>query len=359
MRHPERPFGHANWGEVAALAGPALALFATFVVLPFILAVAFSFSDVKLLQRGEVNWVGLDNYVRLFAVKVVTAPAYETESGAEPVHPARQWRSLKRAATGLDAQSYEGYQYLADMRIGDRRWLLGARDPQFLQSIANTFLFALLVVPLQTALAFGMALWVNRPFKGRVVLRTIFFSPVVTSMVVVSAVWGLILHTDAGLINQWLLRLLGDGAPQPDWLGDPHIAMLSIAVLSAWQGAGFQMLIFLAGLQGIAYEQYEAAQLMGASRWQQFLYITLPGLRHTLVFVLLSTTVAAFGLFTQVDMLTNGGPRDATSTIIFHAVRVGIREEDIAYGSAMTLCFFVLVLLLSLGQRAVMERISR
>ena len=236
---------------------------------------------------------------------------------------------------------------------------MGARDPQFLRSIANTFLFAVLVVPLQTALAFGMALWVNRPFKGRVALRAVFFSPVVTSMVVVSAVWGLILHTDAGLINQWLLRNFGADAPQPDWLGDPRTAMLSIAVLSAWQGAGFQMLIFLAGLQGISHDQYEAAQLMGASRWQQFIYVTLPGLRNTLVFVLLSTTIAAFGLFTQVDMLTNGGPRDATTTIIFHAVRVGFREQDIAYGSAMALCFFMLVLLLSLAQRAVMERLAR
>ena len=148
-------------------------------------------------------------------------------------------------------------------------------------------------------------------------------------------------------------------APQPDWLGDPRTAMLSIAIMSAWQGAGFQMLIFLAGLQGISYDQYEAAEVMGASRWQKFIYITLPGLRGTLVFVLLSTTVAAFGLFTQVDILTGGGPRDATSTIIFHAVRVGFREQDIAYGSAMTLFFFVFVLMLSLLQRALMERVAR
>ena len=212
------------------------------------------------------------------------------------------------------------------------------------------------MVPIQSALAFGMALWVNRNFRGRVVLRTVFFAPVVTSMVVVSAIWGLMLHTDTGLINQMLVSLFGAGAPQPDWLGDPKIAMLSIALMSAWQGAGFQMLIFLSGLQGISKEQYEAAEVMGASPWQQFIYITLPALKRTLVFVTLSTTIMAFGLFTQVDILTGGGPRDATSTIIFHAVRVGFREQDIAYGSAMTLFFFLFVLLLSAAQKKIMER---
>lgn len=353
---------HASLGELALLAGPAMLLFLAFLVLPFLLAVGFSFTDVKLLQQGDVHWTGADNYVRLFALRVVEVPEATqaaTDTDAATVPPVRQWRAIKRSATGADAARFEGYQFLTDVSLGQRRWLVGARDPQFLRSIVNTFLFAVLVVPMQTALAFGMALWVNRPFRGRVALRAVFFSPVVTSMVVVSAVWGLILHTDAGLINQWLLRWFGSGAPQPDWLGDPRTAMLSIAVLSAWQGAGFQMLIFLAGLQGIGQEQYEAAQLMGASRWQQFTYVTLPGLRNTLVFVLLSTTVAAFGLFTQVDMLTNGGPRDATSTLIFHAVRVGFREQDIAYGSAMALCFFVLVLLLSLAQRALMERLAR
>jgi multiple sugar transport system permease protein len=180
----------------------------------------------------------------------------------------------------------------------------------------------------------------------------------VTSIVVVAAIWGLILHSEVGLANQLLRAVFGEQAPQPDWLGDPSIAMLSIAVMSAWQGAGFQMLIFLSGLQGISKEQYEAAQVMGASPLQQFWYITLPALKRTLVFVVLSTTIMSFGLFAQVDILTQGGPRDATTTIIYHAVRVGLREQDIAYGSAMTLFFFAFVLVLSLGQKKLMERIG-
>lgn len=344
-------FGHARWREVAALLGPAMVLFACFVVVPFIMAVGFSFTNIKLLQADNVEWVGLDNYTRMFSLKLVEAPA---EMAAAQQTPSRQWRQLKRAASA----EFDGFQYLTDFELGNARYLVGARDPQFLRSIANTFLFALLVVPLQCGLAFAMALWVNQKFRGRVGLRTVFFSPVVTSMVVVSAIWGLILHTDAGLLNQVLIAVFGENAAQPDWLGNPRLAMLSIAIMSAWQGAGFQMLIFLSGLQGISNDQYEAASVMGASRWQKFIYITVPGLRRTLVFVMLSTTIMAFGLFTQVDVLTGGGPRDSTSTIIFHAVRVGFREQDIAYGSAMTLFFFLFVLLLSFGQKRVMERLG-
>ncbi|HEV6967132.1 sugar ABC transporter permease [Roseateles sp.] len=351
MASDTQHFGHARWGEVATLLGPAMLLFAGFVVLPFIMAVCFSFTNVKLLQTDNVEWVGLDNYVRMFSFKVVEAPS---EAEAQTLTPSRQWRQLKRA----EPTAFEGFQYLTDVQLAGSHYLIGARDPQFLRSIANTFLFALLVVPLQCGLAFAMALWVNQKFRGRVGLRTVFFSPVVTSMVVVSAIWGLILHTDAGLLNQVLRAIFGEDAAQPDWLGDPRLAMLSIAIMSAWQGAGFQMLIFLSGLQGISNDQYEAASVMGANAWQKFIYITLPGLRRTLVFVMLSTTIMAFGLFTQVDVLTGGGPRDSTSTIIFHAVRVGFREQDIAYGSAMTLFFFLFVLLFSFGQKKVMERLG-
>ena len=344
--------GHARWSEVATMVGPALLLFFGFVLVPFLMAVGFSFTNVKLLQPEPVEWRGLDNYTRMFALKAVEAPP--AVDAIEAQVPSRQWRRLKHAQPA----EFEGYQYLASASLGAARYLIGARDPQFLRSVANTFLFALLVVPLQCTLAFAMALWVNLSFRGRVVLRTVFFSPVVTSMVVVAAIWGLVLHTDAGVANQVLRAVFGDDAPQPDWLGDPHFAMLSIAIMSAWQGAGFQMLIFLSGLQGISIDQYEAADVMGASRWQKFIYITLPGLQRTLVFVMLSTTIMAFGLFTQVDVLTGGGPRDATSTIIFHAVRVGFREQDIAYGSAMNLFFFLFVLLLSLGQKKIMERLG-
>ena len=126
--------------------------------------------------------------------------------------------------------------------------------------------------------------------------------------------------------------------------------------MSAWQGAGFQMLVFLAGLQSIPAEQYEAATLMGANAWQRFIHVTLPGLRNTIIFVLVSTTLLAFGLFTQVDVMTSGGPLDSTSTVVYHAVRTGFREQDIGYGSTITLVFFLVVLAVSLLQRVLVAK---
>lgn len=349
LGYASAPFGHARRREVALLVGPALLLFGTFVVLPFLLAVACSFSNAKLLQGDRLAWVGLTQYARLFGMHVV---AVEPDVATTPM---RQWRQTRQA----EAPAHDGYQYLTSADLGERRWIVAARDPQFLRALLNTFWFAMLVVPLQTALALAMALAVNRPYPGRTLLRTVFFAPVVTSMVVVSVVWGLLLHADEGLVNGALRALFGPGAPQPDWLGDARLAMPSIAAMSAWQGAGFQMLVFLAGLQSIPKELYEAAQVEGATRWQQFVHVTLPGLRRTLVFVLLATTIGAFGLFTQVDVLTEGGPLDSTTTIMHRAVQVGMRQQDVAYGSAMALVFFVLVLTLSLLQRRLMVRRDR
>jgi multiple sugar transport system permease protein len=126
--------------------------------------------------------------------------------------------------------------------------------------------------------------------------------------------------------------------------------------MSAWQGAGFQMLVFLAGLQSISTELYEAATLMGANAWQRFLHVTLPGLRNTIVFVVVSTMLMAFGLFTQVDVMTGGGPLDSTTTVVYHAVRTGFRQQDIGYGATVTMVFFGIVLLVSVLQHFLVSR---
>jgi multiple sugar transport system permease protein len=174
--------------------------------------------------------------------------------------------------------------------------------------------------------------------------------------VVASIVWAFMLNTDRGMLNELLRGLLHDPNAGPDWLGDSHYALPAIALMSAWQGAGFQMLVFLAGLQSISHELYEAATLMGANAWQRFVHVTLPGLRNTIIFVLVSTTLLAFGLFTQVDVMTSGGPLDSTSTVVYHAVRSGFKEQDVGYGSTITLVFFVIVLALSALQRMLVSK---
>ncbi|MEO1339453.1 MAG: sugar ABC transporter permease, partial [Myxococcota bacterium] len=150
-----------------------------------------------------------------------------------------------------------------------------------------------------------------------------------------------------------LCRFVKNGV---DWLGDERFALLAVVIMSAWQGAGFQMLIFLAGLQSIDPILYEAAKMDGANAWHRFRHVTWPGLHNTTIFVVISTTIAAFGLFTQIDVMTQGGPSDSTSTLIYHAVRTGFREQDVAYGSAVAVVFFCMVLAVTLVQRALGDR---
>jgi multiple sugar transport system permease protein len=183
--------------------------------------------------------------------------------------------------------------------------------------------------------------------RGVNFFRTVYFLPVVTSIVVVSILW-LFLYQPNGLINAMLAKV---GIQGPDWLGNPNTALFAIIVLSMWQAVGFHMVIWLSGLQTVPGELYEAASIDGANTWQQFAYVTWPGLRQTRTFILITITIAAFALFTQVNIMTQGGPLDATTTLVFQAVRTGFQQQQTGYAAAISLVFFVLVLIVSLIQR--------
>ena len=151
----------------------------------------------------------------------------------------------------------------------------------------------------------------------------------------------------AGLFNK-ALELLSLGMIHPiDWLGNPRTAMPAIVIMSAWQGAGFQMLIFLAGLQGISSELYDAAKIDGATAWQRFRHVTLPGLRQTIFFVLIVTTIAALGLFTQIDVMTQGGPGYATTTAVYQIYSNGFTQLRMGYASAQAFVLAVAILIVS------------
>lgn len=327
---------------------PALIGLTVFLILPFLMALILTFTDQRLVSPEPGSFVGLRNYERLLSVSALVQTPEGHQAG-DPVYA--RVRSITRGNP-----AYAGYRPLGDFRLGERRVTLLAKDPAFLQALGNTFLFALLVVPLQCALALGLALLVNAGLKGQTLFRAIYFSPVVMSMVIVSVVWAFLFNKDLGLFNQ-ALGWVSFGAIKPvDWLGNPTMAMPAIVIMSAWQGAGFQMLILLAGLQGISQELYDAARIDGASVWQQFRHITLPGLRQTVVFVLIVTTIAALGLFTQVDVMTGGGPRGTTATVMFEAVQHGVREENISYGATISVVYFALITLLILLQQWVQRR---
>lgn len=217
-------------------------------------------------------------------------------------------------------------------------------DPTFWAALRNILIFVVVVVPLQGGLGLVLALLVNQKLRGITAFRVMFFIPVVTSMVVVAMLWRFIYQKD-GLIN----ALFGFNV---DWLNESSTALPAVIVMSIWQGVGFHMIIWLSGLQTINPDLYEASSLDGASKWQQFLNVTLPGLRPTFVFVLITITIAAFSLFVQIDVMTQGGPSNATTTLVYHIVQMGSARGDVGYGAALSLIFFVIVLTFTLIQRA-------
>jgi multiple sugar transport system permease protein len=234
---------------------------------------------------------------------------------------------------------------------GDSITYVLARDVVFMKAIVNSFLFVIIVAPLQGALALGLALLINQKLRGINFFRTIYFMPVVVSIVVVAILWRIIYDGSNGLLNN-ILAALTFGAFQPvKWLGQTSTAMGAVIVMSIWQAVGFHMVIWLSGLQTISPTLYEAAAIEGASKWQVFRYITWPGLKNTAVLVFIVITMQAFGLFAQINVMTKGGPLDSTQTIVFQAIERGYGKQDISGGSAISVILFLIVLSVSLMQR--------
>jgi multiple sugar transport system permease protein len=226
----------------------------------------------------------------------------------------------------------------------------------FFKSLENNAIFALVIVPCQTAVALFLAMLVNRSGTFVKFCRTTFFLPVVFPMVLTSLIWKAILAPGPdGMLNAFLHAItFGHFAPQY-WLGNVHTALPSIMVLSIWQGAGFQMIIFLAGLQGIPSSHYEAALIDGASKWQSFRDVTLPGLRNTTIFVVMVTTIFSLRVFDQIYLLTQGGPLNATSSVMYLAVSQAYTENNVGQGAAISVVLCFIILAMSLIQRRVLK----
>ena len=222
-----------------------------------------------------------------------------------------------------------------------------------LQAFWNTFEYTIILVPVVLILATLLALLVNRKAKGVTFLRMIYFSPQVVTMTVVTVIWGFFFSSTAdGLFNS-ILRVFG--VPAQKWLQDTTLAMPSIAIMSIWQCVGMQMIIMLGGLQFIPEELYEAGTIDGANTWQQFIYITIPQLKNTLVYVFISNTIYSLKMFTQVYMLTQGGPAGSTTTLVYLMYQEGFTNNRVGYTSAMAVVFFLIVLVISLIQNKLTE----
>lgn len=269
---------------------PAMFLLLAFLVVPILYTVRYSLFQYKIIRPDGMTFIGLGNYTRLFA------------------------------------------------------------DEKFWIALKNTVYFTVLVVPLQCVLALGLAMLVSSKFRGVSVFRTMYFSPQLTSMVVISILWTVLYNANpnTGLINSLLVNL---GMQPVNFLTNAKTAMNSIVFMSAWQGAGYQMMIFLAGLQGIPRDQYEAASVDGATKLQQFLHITLPGLKGTIKYVIMITMIQAMKLFTQPYVMTKGGPKNSTRTLVYYIYTQGFQQGNFGYACAIAAVFFLIVVVMSLSMK--------
>ena len=206
-------------------------------------------------------------------------------------------------------------------------------DPIFWKSVRTTLIFTLIINPLQTGLALGLALLANQALKGISFLRTIWLLPVAVSINVTALVWGLMLDKDAGIINGMLFHIGVDPIP---FLTSPRFALSSIILLLSWKGIFFWMIFFLAGLQAIPKSVEEAAAIDGASTWQTVVHVKVPMLRNVILFVLVADTVINFLQFIPVFILTKGGPEFSTNLLMHEAYRRGFVFADLGTSTAMT-----------------------
>ena len=273
---------------------PAVILLAAFLIYPALQTVRYAFTNYNIMRPDRITFCGLDNFIEIF------------------------------------------------------------QDKDFWKAFTNTLYFTVLVVPFQTVLALALALLISSRRKGVSIFRAAYFSPQVTSMVVVAILWTVMYNSnpESGLLNALLVKL---GFEPSGFLNDPDTAMNSIIFMSAWQGAGYQMMIFLAGLQGIPRDQYEAASIDGAGKLKCFLYVTLPGLKNVIKYVVMITVIQAMKLFTQPYVMTKGGPQNSTRTMVYYVYEQGLQKRNFGYACAVAAIFFVIVVILSLGMKKLIK----
>ena len=335
------------------MAIPGAGLIAAFIIVPFFLAFAFSLTNQRLASPNPTEYVGLENYSDLLGLSVFTLEPERDDAGKAVIEDGEiQYPRLRKfTRNNPDYPHLQGKREWFSWQSGENRVVVLSGDVVFMKALVNTFTFVIFVAPIQAGLALLLALLINQQLRGISLFRAIYFMPVVVSIVVVSLLWKFIYSPGDGLLNSLLGWLTFGAFEGRDWLGQTSTALPSIMAMSVWQGVGFHMVIWLAGLQTISPTLYEAAEIEGSSKWQTFRYVTWPGLRNTAVLILIVITMQAFALYAQIDVMTNGGPLDSTQVLVFQAVERGYGKQDISGGSTISVILFLIVLTISMIQR--------
>jgi multiple sugar transport system permease protein len=281
--------------------------------------------DEKRASRKDTRegWLFCAPYLVLFAVFVIFPAVWGL------------WISLHRYDFTLPDKPFIGLDNYTGLITGSSPWAA-----VFWESLRNTLLFTLLSVPLLLVVPLMIAMVLNQKFAGRNLFRAVYFAPYVLGVAVIAVLWRYLLDANVGLINYYL----GKAIP---WLTDVPQAWVSLVGVTVWWTLGFNCAIYLAALQEVPRSLYEAASMDGASRWQSFRHVTIPGIRSVLVFIVSTTIISSMNMFGQSYLMTQGGPGNETRTAIMQISDTGLRQFDSGMGSAMSLIFMFFLIIIS------------
>jgi len=237
--------------------------------------------------------------------------------------------------------------------IGIQRYGDMAADPIFWQALTNNLLYALITVPVSIGLALAMAIWVSGRIPGRALLRLAFFMPTILPMIAAANIWLFFYTPGYGLLDQ-IARLFGLGST--NWLGDTSTALPALMAVTIWKESGFFMIFFLAALQQVPPDLYEAGRMENATRWQVFARITWPLVMPTTLFVAINALINAFRIVDQVIAMTGGGPNNATSLLLFYIYQVAFSFWDTGYAAALSTVLLIVLAVVALGQFFLLDR---
>lgn len=328
---------------------PFMLVYAVFLLYPVLQALYMSGFNWDLLSPDH-SFIGSSNYTRMlwgtgmgwtlgneWGLRLVIL-------GGGGVWAHHLWRRRSpKAAVGVGVAAPVFFIVLGFAPSADGSW----NDADFWVSLRNTLLFTVFTTPILIALGLGLALLLHNQRKARGVYRAVFFLPYVLPISAVTLIWSYLLNPDQGLIAGFLGWFGINGIP---FLSDPNLAMPSIIATTVWWSVGFNLVLFLAGLQDIEPNLYEAAGLDGASPWQRFRHITWPGLRHVTVLVTITQLIASFQIFGQVFIMTKGGPGTSTEVAIQHIYETGFKNYQLGYAATLSIFLFIMMAAVSAVQ---------
>ncbi len=351
---PQRGW-RARFGDTTSgwlFLAPFLIIYLAFLLYPVVQAVLMGFFEVDLLVIDDRTYVGVDHYVKMFWGTEMTwgvSPLlFWRLAGLLLIPLVWYWHRNGSVSRTFAIVSTVGILILFVGIMGIHpgeggRWY----DSQFWLSFSNTVLFVILSTPLIVGAGLAIAIALNRPGRLAGVLRTLFFAPYVLSVAVLTLIWAFLLNPQLGLIGAGFEAV---GLEPINWLNSTTWAMPAIVVTTLWWTVGFNVVLFLAGLQDIEPSMYEAASLDGAGPWAKFRFITVPGLQRTLLLVTVLQVIASFQIFGQVFIMTRGGPNGATRVAIQHIYESAFRDFELGYASAMSVFLFVVMIAIAAAQ---------